>query len=40
MNEYLAVDSGGYFYKQPWLDASHEKLRWCLVEQVCQVNKV
>ena len=46
MNAYLVIDSGGHWYKQ----ASHincsmagcfpEKLRWCLIEQVCQGSKV
>ena len=42
MNEYLAIDSGVYLYEQPsrfncsmagWVP---EKLRRCLIEQVCQ----
>ena len=43
-NEYLAIDSGGYVYKQPSrINCSlcfPEKLRWCLSEQVCQGSKV
>ena len=38
MNEYLAVDSGGYLYEQPsriycsMAGCFSEKLRWCLIE--------
>ena len=45
MNEYLAIDRGGYLYEQP----SHincnvagdfpEKLKWCLIAQFCQGSK-
>ena len=46
MNGYLTIVSGGYFYEQPscidWSVAGcfPEKLRWCLVEQICQGSKV
>ena len=44
MNEYLAIDNGGYLYKQRIncnvAGCFPENLRWCLVEQVCQINKV
>ena len=41
MNQYIAIDSGGYLFTNnlgafmaTWLDA--EKCRWCKFEQVCQ----
>ena len=45
MNKYLARDSGGYTYEQPSRNNCSvagcfpEKLRWCLIEQVCQGSK-
>ena len=33
MNEYMAIDSGGYLGTNKF---SHIKLRWCLIEPVCQ----
>ena len=42
IEELLAIDIGGYLYKQPLcINCSvagcfSEKLRWCLIEQVCQ----
>ena len=43
INEYRAIDSGGYVYEQPsrincriWLDASQRSF----IEHVCQENKV
>ena len=46
INEYLAIDSGGYLYDQPsrinysMAGCFPEKPRWCLIEQVCQGSKV
>ena len=46
MNDYLAIDSGGYLYKQPSrINCSvagcfPDKLICCLIEYVCQGNKV
>ena len=46
INEYLAIDSGGYVYEQPsrsncgMAGCFPEKPRWCLGEQVCQGSKV
>ena len=47
INEYLAIDNGGYVYEQSscikcsiWLDVSQRSWRWCLNEQVCQGSKV
>ena len=43
---HLAIDSGGYLYKQhsrtncSMAGCFTEKLRWCLIEQVCQGSKV
>ena len=43
-NEYLVIDSGGYLYEQPlrincsMVGCFQEKLRQCLIEQVCQGN--
>ena len=42
INEYVAIDSGGYMYEQPlrinlYMDGCFpEMLRWCVIEQVCQ----
>ena len=46
INEYPAIDSGGYVYEQSsrtncsMTGCFPEKPRWCLIEQVCQGNKV
>ena len=47
MNEYMAIDSGGYLYAQPsrincsMAGCFPEKLRWHLIEQAaCMGNKV
>ena len=46
MNEYLAIESGGYLNKQPsrinysMAGCFPEKLKWFLIEQVCQGSKV
>ena len=37
INEYLAIDRGGCVYEQTV--CFPEKLRWCLIEQVCQEVK-